>query len=145
MKKFILAALAASVAASPVLADPGQGWNGHDRGDQSYNQSRGDHDRSRGDNGFGQRDHGSRFDNDRQGNRRFGQWNNGSRFQYRNWERGQRFDSRYAHNYRVLSNPRYYRLHDAPRGYRWVQSGNDAVLVGLTTGIIAAVVANMIR
>jgi Ni/Co efflux regulator RcnB len=137
MKKFILAALAASVAASPVLAAPNQGWNDHDRGGHGYNQSHGG-------NGFGDRDHGSRFDN-RRDDHRFGQWNNGSRFQYRNWQRGQRFDSRYAYNYRVISNPGYYRLHDAPRGYRWVQSGNDAVLIGLTSGIIASVVANMIR
>ncbi len=139
MKKFILAALAASVAASPVLAAPNQGWNGQDRGDHGYSQSRGDHDFDRGDRG-----HDSRFDN-RRDDHRFGQWNNGSRFQSRSWQRGQRFDSRYAHNYRVISNPGYYRLHDAPRGYRWVQSGNDAVLIGLTSGLIAAVMANMIR
>ena len=134
MKKFILAALAASVAASPVLAAPYQGWNGQDRGaqTQSYHQSRDDH---------GDRwDHGSRF-----GDRGFGQWNCGFGFQHRNWRRGERFDSRYAYDYRVIANPGFYRLHDAPRGYRWVQSGNDAVLIGLTTGIIAAVVANMVH
>jgi Ni/Co efflux regulator RcnB len=131
MKKFILAALAASVAASPVLAAPYHGWNdNNDRGSQSFR-----HD---------DRDHGSRYDN-RGNDHRFGQWDNGSRFHHRNWQRGQRFDSRYAYNYRVISNPGYYRLHDAPRGYRWVQSGDDAVLIGLTSGIIAAVVANMIR
>jgi Ni/Co efflux regulator RcnB len=123
-KKIALAALAASVATAPALAAPFGGWNNHDRGSHSY----------RG------HDHGSRFDN-----HRFGRWDNGSRFKYRSWQRGQRFDSRYAYNYRVISNPRYYRLHDAPRGYRWVQSGNDAVLVGLTTGLIAAVMANMIH
>jgi Ni/Co efflux regulator RcnB len=119
MKKFILAALATSVAASPVLAAPYQDWNNQDRGGQIYNQSHGDH--------------------------RFGQWDQGSRLQYRNWQQGQRFDSRYAYNYRVISNPGFYRLHDAPRGYRWVQSGSDAVLIGLTSGIVAAVMANMIR
>jgi Ni/Co efflux regulator RcnB len=132
MKKFILAALAASVAATPVLAAPNQGWNDHDRGSHSVRQSHDD------------RGNGSRFDN-RRDDRQFGQWNNGSRNQYRSWQRGQRFDSRYAYNYRVISNPHYYRLHDAPRGYRWVQSGNDAVLIGLTSGVIAAVMANMIR
>jgi Ni/Co efflux regulator RcnB len=65
--------------------------------------------------------------------------------QYRSWSKGQRFDSHYARNYRVISSPRAYRLHDAPRGYRWVQSGNDAVLIGITSGIIAAVMANTIR
>jgi len=33
-------------------------------------------------------------------------------------------------------------LHAAPRGYRWVRSGNDAVLVAITSGIIGALVAN---
>ena len=65
--------------------------------------------------------------------------------QYRSWRKGQRFDSHYARNYRVISSPRGYRLHDAPRGYRWVQSGNDAVLIGITSGIVAAIMANAIR
>ena len=38
-----------------------------------------------------------------------------------------------------------YRLYNAPRGYHWVRSGNDAVLVGITSGIIAAIMANAIR
>ena len=64
---------------------------------------------------------------------------------YHGWRKGQRFDRRYARDYRVISNPRSYRLHDAPRGYHWVRSGNDAVLVGITSGIIAAIMANSIR
>lgn len=59
--------------------------------------------------------------------------------QNRRWAKGQRFDSRYAQNYRVINNPRAYRLNAAPRGYRYVQSGNDAVLVSLASGIIGAV------
>jgi Ni/Co efflux regulator RcnB len=58
------------------------------------------------------------------------------------WQRGQRFDRRYAVNYRMISNPNYYHLRSAPRGYRWVQSGNDAVLIAITSGIIGAVLAN---
>lgn len=119
MKKFILAALAATVAATPVLAAPDYGHNDRGRQEQRYDR----HDR----------------------NDRFDRHDRGDRAQYRNWSRGQRFDSRYASNYRVIGNPRFYRLHDAPRGYRWVQSGNDAVLVGITTGIIASVLANAIR
>jgi Ni/Co efflux regulator RcnB len=67
---------------------------------------------------------------------------NGQRFQARRWQRGERFDSRYAMNYRVISNPGYYHLRTAPRGYRWVQSGNDAVLVAIAGGLIGAVLAN---
>ncbi len=63
---------------------------------------------------------------------------------HRNWSKGQRFDRRYATNYRVINNPRDYRLSNAPRGYQWVRSGNDAVLIGITSGIIGAVIGNAI-
>jgi Ni/Co efflux regulator RcnB len=65
-----------------------------------------------------------------------------NRYQARSWQRGQRFDQRYAMNYRVIANPGYYNLGPAPYGYRWVQSGNDAVLVAITSGIIGAILAN---
>lgn len=61
---------------------------------------------------------------------------------YRNWRRGERFDYRYARNYRVVTNYRsYHHLYAPPRGYHWVRSGNDAVLVAITGGLIGAVVA----
>jgi Ni/Co efflux regulator RcnB len=68
-----------------------------------------------------------------------------NRTQYRNWRRGERFDSRYARNYRQIDYRRYHGLKAPPRGYRYVQSGNDAVLVGITSGLIAAVFANAVR
>lgn len=68
-----------------------------------------------------------------------------NRNQYRNWKRGERFDNRYARNYRQIDYRQYRGLKAPPRGYRYVQSGNDAVLVGITTGIIAAVIAGAIR
>ena len=64
---------------------------------------------------------------------------------YRRWAKGQRFDPRYAANYRVIGNPRAYRLNAAPRGYHWVQSGNDAVLVAIAGGLIGAVVAGALN
>lgn len=65
-----------------------------------------------------------------------------NRFQNHRWQRGQRFDRRYATNYTVISNPYAYNLGRAPYGYHWVRSGNDAVLVALASGIIGALVAN---
>ena len=62
----------------------------------------------------------------------------------RNWAKGQKFDRRYATNYRVIDNPRAYRLSNAPRGYQWVRSGNDAVLIAVTTGLVSAVIGNAI-
>ncbi|MDG2532588.1 RcnB family protein [Sphingomonas sp. HITSZ_GF] len=64
---------------------------------------------------------------------------------YRNWRKGERFDSRYARNYRQIDYRKYRGLKAPPRGYRYVQSGNDAVLVGITSGIIAAVITGAIR
>jgi Ni/Co efflux regulator RcnB len=63
----------------------------------------------------------------------------------RRWAKGQRFDRRYASNYRVVSNYRDYRLSAPPRGYQWVRSGNDAVLIAITSGLIGAVIGNAIR
>ena len=63
----------------------------------------------------------------------------------RHWQRGQRFDSHYAPDYRVIGDTRFFHLADAPRGYRWVRSGNDAVLIGVTSGLVASVLANAIR
>ncbi|MCW3836664.1 RcnB family protein [Sphingomonas canadensis] len=63
---------------------------------------------------------------------------------YRNWKKGERFDSRYARNYRQVDYRQFHgRLKAPPKGYRYVQSGNDAVLVGVTSGIIAAVFASI--
>ncbi|MEJ7926526.1 RcnB family protein [Sphingobium sp. AN641] len=61
------------------------------------------------------------------------------------WAKGQRFDRRQANNYRVINNYRGYRLSAPPRGYQWVQSGNDAVMIALATGIIGAVIGGAIR
>ena len=61
---------------------------------------------------------------------------------WRDFRRGERFDARYARNYRVIDNPRAYHLRPAPRGQHWVRSGNNALLVGVTSGIVAAVLAN---
>ncbi|HEX4693658.1 RcnB family protein [Sphingomonas sp.] len=63
---------------------------------------------------------------------------------YRRWNRGQRFDARYAQNYQVVNNWQQYRgrrLYAPPRGYHWVRSGNDAVLVAITGGLIGAVLS----
>ncbi|WP_442679104.1 RcnB family protein [Sphingomonas sp. ASY06-1R] len=124
MKKFLLAAVAASVIAGPVMAQP-FGHNDRGRYEQRYDNR-----------GHDNRGHDNRG--------QFNRYDKRNQNQYRSWRRGERFDHRYARNYRVISSPRYYRLNDAPRGYRWVQSGNDALLIGITSGVIASVLANAI-
>ena len=66
---------------------------------------------------------------------------------YRQWRKGQRFDRRYAQNYRVVDYRQYRgrHLYAPPRGYHWVRSGNDAVLVSVAGGVIAAVLAGALR
>jgi Ni/Co efflux regulator RcnB len=107
MKKLILAAVAASMVATPVLAAPMQ----------NYGPQR---------------------------NHRVVQHQPPAP-QYRNWQRGQRFDARYARNYRQIDWRTHRGLKAPPRGYHYVQSGNDAVLVALGTGIVAAIFANALR
>jgi Ni/Co efflux regulator RcnB len=126
MKKFIIAALAASIISTPVMAAPFQ------RNDHRATAAQ-------------QMDHRNDY---RQVQNRG--WNKGAHFdnrhvQNRRWVRGDRFDYRQARNYRVISNPRAYHFRDAPNGYRWVQSGNDAILIGITSGIVASVLSNVFR
>ena len=61
-----------------------------------------------------------------------------------NWRKGERFNRAQARNYRQVTNWRQYqnrRLYAPPRGQQWVQSGNDAVLITVASGVIAAVLA----
>jgi Ni/Co efflux regulator RcnB len=65
---------------------------------------------------------------------------------YKSFRKGQRFDRRYARNYQVVDYHRYgKRLKAPPRGYHYVRSGNDVLLVGVTSGIVAAVVSGVFR
>ena len=122
MKKIALALAGASVALTGLVATPAAAadFRGHDRGRYEQVTKR--------------IVVNQRFDNHR--------FRNDNRFQQRRWNRGERFDRRYATNYTVISNPYAYHLRQAPYGYRWVRSGNDAVLVAIASGIIGAVLAN---
>lgn len=121
MKKFILAAVAVSMVASPVLAAP-----------QNYRPTQTQ-------TVVKHKPNGTVVVKKKTVKR-------APVVQYRNdWRKGQRFDSRYARNYRQIDYRQHRNLKAPPRGYRYVQSGNDAVLVGITSGIVAAVFANMLR
>ena len=123
MKKFILSAIAASMIASPMVASEASA--------QGYPQQR--HET------VVRHQPGRTVVVNRTVTR-----NNGP--QYRNdWRRGERFDYRRARNYRVINDYRVYRLRTPPRGYHYVRSGNDAVLVGITSGVIAGIIAGAIR
>ncbi|WP_288410323.1 RcnB family protein [uncultured Sphingomonas sp.] len=65
---------------------------------------------------------------------------------YANWQRGQRFDRNRAPNYRQIDYHAYRQrgVYAPPRGYQWVQSGNDAVLIAIASGLIGAVIGGAI-
>ena len=122
MKKFVLAALAASFAVTPMIAAPASA--APDRHDQRHTVVV------------------------RQQPARTVVVNRtvtrGPQFQARNWRKGERFDYRQARNYQQINDWRGYRgrhLYAPPRGYHWVRSGNDAVLVAVAGGLIGAVLA----
>lgn len=74
------------------------------------------------------RDYGDR--NDRNDHARRGAGPNHQYYQ------GQRLPVEYRHRQYVVNDWRGHHLHAPPRGYQWVQSGGDYLLVAVTTGLI---------
>lgn len=105
--------------------------------------------------GHGPRDDRGRYDNrgyDNRGhdNRRYDDRRNDRRYDQRggyhgagpnhNWVRGSRVPPQYrGYNY-VVNDWRGHRLSAPPRGYQWIQNGNDYLLVAIATGVIASLV-----
>lgn len=56
--------------------------------------------------------------------------------------RGGYIPARYRHRQYVIDNWRAYHLYAPPRGYSWVQTGSDFVLVAIATGLIAQIILN---
>jgi Ni/Co efflux regulator RcnB len=167
MKRLMLTALAATLAAAPLAAAPAfaQAPQSYQRG---YDNDRGndrdwgrDNDRNdRGDrydrDGRYGRDndrYDSRFDARRHNGYYLGnQWHFGQpsvtvvkyknfRPGYKAWKRGDRLGY-YNGRYREV-NYRDHRLRQPPRGYHYVQSDNgEIILAAIATGLIAAIIAS---
>ena len=105
----------------------GPGGPGGDRG-QQYDKHNGKHD-GRHDNRPGNR-HDGRHDNRRDGR---GAGPN------HNFYKGDRLSGEYRNRQYVVNDWRSHRLNPPPRGYHWVQTGGDYVLVAIATGIIAQI------
>lgn len=58
------------------------------------------------------------------------------------WYRGDRLPYEYRHRQYVVDDWRGHHLYAPPRGYQWVQSGGDYLLVAVATGIIASILLN---
>jgi Ni/Co efflux regulator RcnB len=56
------------------------------------------------------------------------------------FHRGDRLSGEYRHRQYVVDNWRVHHLNPPPRGYQWVQTGPDYVLVSVGNGIIAQIV-----
>lgn len=131
----------------------------HDRGDQRHEQgtmgNRGyDNDRhDRRDEGH--YDHGRRVEG-RYGHERRDEarWQHERRDEHRGhevyyygargpeWHRGGRVPPQYRNRQYVVDNWHEHHLARPPRGYQWVQVGNDYVLAAIATGVIAQLILN---
>ena len=60
----------------------------------------------------------------------------------RSFYRGERLPSYYRNPQYVVNDWRGHGLRTPPRGYHWVQTGGDYVLVAITTGIILELLLN---
>jgi Ni/Co efflux regulator RcnB len=60
----------------------------------------------------------------------------------RRWNRGVRLPPEYRDRQYIVSDWRGHRLSAPPRGYQWVQSGSDYLLVAIATGIITQLLMN---
>lgn len=132
----------------------------HDRGDHRYEQramgNRGhdedrrdyrDHDRrDEGRYGYDRRDEG-RWGHDRRDEARYEHERRDHDVYYYGargpeWHRGGRLPAQYRDHQYWVDNWHEHHLAPPPRGYRWVQVGNDYVLAAIATGIIAQLIVN---
>jgi Ni/Co efflux regulator RcnB len=117
-------AISAAVALMMLAGQPAfaQGNSNHDRNDRDNQEwkQQGRHD-----------------------NRDFGRSHNEERSRGRGvgpnheYYRGDRLPAEYRHRNYVVNDWRGHHLSAPPRGYHWVQSGNDYVLIAIASGVIA--------
>lgn len=58
------------------------------------------------------------------------------------WRRGGRVPAEYHNRHYVVDDWKGHHLTRPPRGYHWVQHGNDYALVAITSGIISQLLSN---
>ena len=103
-------------------------------GQLAFAQGNSNHDRDDRGNKHDKRDHHD--------NRNFGRSHNEERRKGRGvgpnheYYRGDRLPAEYRHRHYVVSDWRGHHLSAPPRGYQWVQSGGDYILVSVGSGLI---------
>lgn len=142
MKKPNLVSLTLAVALclsqGAAWAQPGRGNDrGCNPGDRNCERSR---DKGPNDN----RGNKGRFENGHDNRRQDWGRNDGDRGAGpdRSFYRGERLPSYYRNPQYVVNDWRGHGLRTPPRGYHWVQTGGDYVLVAITTGIILELLLN---
>lgn len=137
--KFIAALIALTFTASgSAFAQRGDHGNDRDHDRNGYSQQHNDRrDDKRNDRHDGPRGHNNKHRNDSaQYYRRDDSRGGGPRHDMR---RGGRLHKEYRHDRYVVNDWRGRHLSAPPRGYHWVQTGNDYVLAAIATGLIAQV------
>jgi Ni/Co efflux regulator RcnB len=126
-KAVATAVMAISLAAGSLAYAQGQGY-GNDRG-RNDNYRRGDYARQ----------------NERGPDQYRGHTNNewrGHEWRGHEWRRGERLPAEFRHRQYFVNDWRGHHLSAPPRGHRWVQHGNDYVLVAVASGVIAQLLLN---
>jgi Ni/Co efflux regulator RcnB len=74
---------------------------------------------------------------------RYGVYHPPRGFYDHSWRRGERLPVAYYQRPYVIADYNSYRLYSPPRGYHWVRVNHDAVLAGITTGVVFGIVNNL--
>ncbi len=121
---------------APAMANPGKGNNGRHHGnDCGRNEDCGGHGDDQGDQG----DHGHRGRGEQGSYRSDNERGAGPSHGY---YRGDRLPVIYRTRQYVVEDWRGHGLRTPPRGYHWVQTGSDYVLVAIATGVILELLLN---
>ena len=137
-KAVLCTVLAASLLTGPFAMAQGDSQYPN----KNYNQNQRGNDRDRREdgrpqnrnNGNDDRGYGHDRDHDRRGERGAGPDHS--------FYRGERMPPQYRTRQYVVEDWRSHRLSAPPRGYQWVQSGSDYVLVAIATGVILNLLLN---
>jgi Ni/Co efflux regulator RcnB len=135
-KAFVCLLAAGSLTFGSLSFAQGYDHRGDNRRDEQRNDQR--HDNHQGDRHDDRRDdrHGG-YDRD---HGRQDHYYYGARGP--EWHRGGRLPQTYRSHQYVVNDWRGHHLSAPPRGYQWVQVGNDYVLAAIATGIIAQLLLN---
>jgi Ni/Co efflux regulator RcnB len=138
MKSIQLTSLALAAA---LCLSQGAAWaqpgHGHGRGNDGCRGPDCERGQDRGRNDY--RGNKDRFDNGHDNRRHDGERGAGPD---RSFYRGERLPSDYRRPQYVVNDWRGHGLRNPPRGYHWVQTGGDYVLVAIATGIILELLLN---